>query len=217
MSVWTIVVAGGSGTRFGGDRPKQLVEVAGRRVLDWSVDVAASVSDGVVVVAPADLVDELASPGADLVVAGGASRSASVRAGLAVVPDDADIVIVHDAARPAASLALFESVVEAVLAGAAGVIPGVPVTDTIKMVDEDGVVYETLPREELVAVQTPQGFRADVLRQVHKGEPDATDDAALVELAGGLVMVVPGEATNLKLTMPADLDRLAETLSQIAV
>jgi len=214
MSVWTIVVAGGTGTRFGGDQPKQFVEVAGRRVVDWSVAAAASVSDGVVLVVPETLVGDTTVAGADVVVAGGASRSGSVRAGLAEVPADADIVLIHDAARPAASASLFELVVEAVLAGAAGVIPGVPVTDTIKMVDEDGVVYETLPREELVAVQTPQAFRADVLRQVHKGDPEATDDAALVELAGGIVMVVPGEPGNLKLTVPADLDRLAETLQR---
>lgn len=212
MSVWTIVVAGGSGSRFGGDRPKQFTELAGRRVVDWSVRAAAAVSEGVVLVVPADLVAGTEVEGADVVVPGGATRSESVRAGLAAIPDDTDIILVHDAARPAATVGLFESVVEAVLAGAAGAIPGVPVTDTIKMVDEDGAVYETLPREELVAVQTPQAFRADVLRQVHAGEPDATDDAALVELAGGLVMVVPGEQGNLKLTVPADLERLEAAL-----
>jgi 2-C-methyl-D-erythritol 4-phosphate cytidylyltransferase len=212
VSVWSIVVGGGSGTRFGSELPKQFVALAGRRVVDWSVSAAAAVSEGVVLVVPAELVADTQVDGADRVVAGGATRSASVRAGLAAIPGDADIVIVHDAARPAASVELFESVVEAVLAGAAGAVPGVPVADTIKMVDEDGVVYETLPRDELVAVQTPQAFRADVLRQVHQGDPDATDDAALVELAGGLVMVVPGEAGNVKLTLPADLERLEAAL-----
>ncbi len=212
MSVWSIVVAGGSGSRFGGDVPKQFLELAGRRVVDWSVGAAAAVSEGVVLVVPADEVAGTHVVGADVVVAGGSTRSGSVRAGLAEVPGDADIVIVHDAARPAAGVGLFEAVVEAVLAGAAGAIPGVPVADTIKMVDEDGVVYETLPRDELVAVQTPQAFRADVLRQVHRGDPEATDDAALVELAGGLVMVVPGEPGNTKLTLPEDLPRLARAL-----
>lgn len=206
-------MAGGTGSRFGTDQPKQFIELVGRRVVDWSVAAASTVSDGVILVVPTELVASTEVDGVDVVVAGGETRSASVRAGLASVPEDADIVIVHDAARPAASSRLFEQVVEGVLAGAAGVVPGVPVTDTIKMVDEDGAVYETLPREELVAVQTPQAFRADVLRQVHAREPEATDDAALVELAGGLVMVVPGEAGNRKLTIASDLPLLAECLA----
>jgi 2-C-methyl-D-erythritol 4-phosphate cytidylyltransferase len=137
-------------------------------------------------------------------VAGGASRSASVRAGLAAVPADAEVVVVHDAARPAARPALFESVVAAVLAGADAAIPGVPLVDTVKRV-AGGVVVETLDRTALVAVQTPQAFRAAVLREA---EGEATDDAALVEAAGGRVVVVPGDPANLKVTEPADLARL---------
>jgi 2-C-methyl-D-erythritol 4-phosphate cytidylyltransferase len=127
-----------------------------------------------------------------------------VRRGLDAVPDDCDIVVVHDGARPLASSELFESVIEAVLAGADAAIPGVSVTDTIKQID-DGCVVGTLDRDDLVAVQTPQAFRAAVLRRAHEGDPDATDDAALVESVGGTVMVVEGEATNLKITTRHDL------------
>jgi len=203
VTVWAVIVAAGSGSRFGGTQPKQYEELAGRRVMDWSLDAARPTADGVVLVVPRDRVDQ-PEAGADRVVAGGATRSASVRAGLAAVPEDCDIVVVHDAARPLASLALFESVVGTVLAGADGAIPGIAVTDTIKRLDGYEVV-DTLERDDLVAVQTPQAFRADVLRRAHEGEPDATDDATLVEDVGGIVLVVDGEATNLKITGPVDL------------
>ena len=140
----------------------------------------------------------------DAVVLGGATRSSSVRAALAVLPAEADVVVVHDAARPLAGPALFEAVVAEVRAGADGAIPGIPIADTVKRV-RDGQVVATLDRAELVAAQTPQAFRADVLRRAHRGEPEATDDAALVEAAGGRVVVVPGDPDNLKLTTPADL------------
>jgi 2-C-methyl-D-erythritol 4-phosphate cytidylyltransferase len=203
--VWAVVVAAGSGARFGA--PKQYEQLDGRRVLDWSLDAARAAADGVVlVVAPVHAGD--VEPSADVVVAGGSSRSASVRAGLDAVPADAEIVVVHDAARPAASPALFAAVVAAVRAGADGAIPGVAVVDTIKRVEGD-LVVETLDRASLVAVQTPQAFRASVLRSAHAGAGDATDDGALVEAAGGRVVVVPGEPENVKVTTPADLDRLA--------
>lgn len=206
--IWAIVVAAGSGTRFGG--PKQYAPLGDRRVLDWSIAAARSVAGGVVlVVAPGyEHADE---PGADAVVLGGATRSESVRSGLAAVPADADVILVHDAARPLASPELFRSVVVAVEAGADGVVPGVPVVDTIKRVDGDQVV-ETLDRASLVAVQTPQGFRAAALRAVHEQGGEGTDDAALIEAAAGRVVVVPGEETNRKLTLPTDLDWAQERL-----
>ncbi len=197
-AVWCIVVAGGSGRRFGG--AKQWMDLAGERVVDRSVATAAAVCDGVVVVVPASDLDEADVPRATAVVAGGATRSASVRAGLARVPDEADVVLVHDAARPLAGVELFERVVAAVRDGADVAIPVVPVTDTIRHV-AGGVV----DRDELRAVQTPQGFAAPMLRSVHVDEPDATDDAGLVEAAGGTVTLVEGETTNLKLTDPHDL------------
>jgi 2-C-methyl-D-erythritol 4-phosphate cytidylyltransferase len=201
VTVWAIVVAAGSGSRFGG--PKQFVELEGRRVVDWALVASRSVADGVVlVVPPSHLEDE--APAADVVVAGGATRSASVRAGLAAVPVGADVVVVHDAARPFAAPALFEAVVASVRAGADAAIPGVPIADTVKRV-VDGRVLGTLNRDELVAVQTPQAFAADALRKAHAGGGEATDDAALVEAAGGRVMVVPGDPANAKITFRTDL------------
>lgn len=211
--VWCVVVAAGSGTRFG--RPKQFDELAGRRIVDRSLDVASR-AGGVVLVVPAAHVDEESGrSGADAVCAGAASRSGSVRAGLAAVPPDAEVVIVHDAARPLASDALFRRVVEAVRSGADGAIPGVPVTDTIKEVAggaDGGRVGRTLDRSRLLAVQTPQAFDAAVLRAAHADAPEATDDAALVEACGGKVVFVQGEVTNLKITHVHDLSVAASLL-----
>jgi 2-C-methyl-D-erythritol 4-phosphate cytidylyltransferase len=194
--VWTIVVAAGSGQRFGA--AKQNALLGGQRVLDRAVCTAREVSQAVVVVVrPQDLVAGQ--------VAGGATRSESVRNGLAAVPASAEVICVHDAARPLASAALYGAVVDAVRGGADGAVPGVPVTDTIKLVDEHGVVLDTLRRDALVAVQTPQAFRAGALRAAHAADAEATDDAALVESTGGRVVVVPGEATNRKITSPDDL------------
>ncbi|MEL7208683.1 MAG: 2-C-methyl-D-erythritol 4-phosphate cytidylyltransferase, partial [Actinomycetota bacterium] len=172
--VWVVVVAAGSGRRFGG--AKQYERLAGRRVLDWSLDAARAVADGVVlVVAEGASLDEPV----DHVVVGGATRSASVRSGLAAVPADAAVVLVHDGARPLASGALFARVVEAVQDGAPAVVPAVTPVDTIR--ERGGT---TLDRDALAAVQTPQGFRADVLLAAHRGEAEASDDAALVEADG---------------------------------
>ncbi|PIE32123.1 MAG: 2-C-methyl-D-erythritol 4-phosphate cytidylyltransferase [Ilumatobacter coccineus] len=197
LIVWTIVVAGGSGTRFG--RPKQYELIGDERVLDRSVRVASSVSDGVVIVVPAADADREGG------VAGGSTRSDSVRAGLAAVPGEADVICVHDAARPFASGELFDRVIAAVADGAAGAVPGIPVADTIKVVDANGTVVDTPARSQLVAVQTPQAFRASTLRAVHASGGDATDDAGLVEAAGEPVVVVAGEAGNRKITHPDDL------------
>jgi len=196
-AVWAIVVAAGSGRRFGG--AKQYSPLAGRRVVDWSIDVARSVAEGVVlVVAPEVAGDD--EPAADVVVAGGATRSASVRAGLDAVPIDASVVLVHDGARPLATHALFRSVVDAVLAGADAVVPAVAVVDTITDVRGDVV-----DRDALRAVQTPQGFDPSILRRVHAGRPEATDDASLVAASGGRLRQVQGERWNLKITEPDDL------------
>jgi len=202
--VATIVVAAGSGRRFGG--PKQFAQLGAETVLGRSIRLARHTSDYVVVVLPVDRL-EVGLPGADAVVAGGATRSDSVRAGLAVVPRSVGIVVVHDAARPLASESLFARVVTAVRSGADGAVPGLPVRDTLKSVQE-GWVRATLDRQSLVAVQTPQAFRIEMLRAAHEGAPDATDDAGLVEAAGGRVALVAGEEWNVKLTTPADL-RLA--------
>lgn len=194
------MVAAGSGSRFGG--PKQYSSLDGQRVLDLSVAAARAVAAGVVLVVPADRVAD-PEKDVDCVVAGGVTRSDSVRAGLEAIPPDADVVIVHDAARPWATAALFRAVVAA-LDRADGAVPGVPLTDTVKRV-RDGRVTDTLDRAELVTVQTPQAFRAAVLRRAHTAFGDATDDAALVEAVGGVVVVVPGEAANVKITTAGDL------------
>lgn len=203
MSVWAVVVAAGGGQRFDPVRLKQHEQVGSWRVQDLSMRAARSVAEGVVLVTRKEFTDE-PEPLADLVVAGGATRSASVRCGLEVLPEDCDIVVVHDAARPLASAELFAAVVGAVRAGADAAIPGVAVSDTIKRVT-DGQVAETIDRDGLVAVQTPQAFRLHALRAAHAGGPEATDDAALVEAAAGQVVVVPGDPTNLKITTKDDL------------
>ena len=195
--IWTIVVGGGSGQRFG--TMKQYERLGECRVIDHSRAAAEQSADGVVVVVPAD--DAEREHG----VAGGATRSESVRAGLAAVPAAATIICVHDAARPFATPELFRSVIDAVVAGADGAIPGIAVTDTIKIV-ADGAVVSTPDRSSLVAVQTPQAFRAEILRRAHGGGDASTDDAALVEQIGGHVVVVAGETRNRKITHPDDLE-----------
>jgi 2-C-methyl-D-erythritol 4-phosphate cytidylyltransferase len=217
--VWAIVVAGGSGRRFGG--PKQYLPLAGRPVAAWSVAAARTVADGVVLVVPAGQGEagsgrpDPQTMGADLVVPGGDTRSGSVRAGLAAVPGEASIILVHDAARPLATGELFASVVEAVRSpGVDGAIPVLPVADTLKRV-ADGRVEQGVDREGLVTVQTPQAFEAATLRTAHRGGAEATDDAAMVEALGATVRTVEGEPYNLKLTRPEDLV-LAEALLRVS-
>jgi len=197
--VWVIIVGAGSGTRFGG--PKQYERLGDATVLAQSVRGAEAVADGVVIVVPPDRVEVDAAVFADAaVVAGGETRSASVRAGLAAVPDQVEKILVHDAARPLAPERLYRSVVAALDEGADAVVPVVPVSDTICDVKGNPV-----DRSELRAVQTPQGFAAASLRAVHADRPEATDDVSLVRAAGGKVMVVDGFARNRKITDPDDL------------
>ncbi len=207
--VWAVVVAAGAGTRFGA--PKQFAGLAGRPVVARAVEACRSVAAGVVLVLP-----EGSGPehfGADVTVSGGPTRSDSVRRGLAEVPGDAWAVVVHDAARPLAPPGLFGAVVaalgEPVVAGA---VCAVPVADTVKRVEGDPpVVGATVERRDLVCVQTPQAFAAEVLRAAHAGAAEATDDAGLVEALGATVRVVPGDPANVKLTTASDL-ALAEAI-----
>jgi 2-C-methyl-D-erythritol 4-phosphate cytidylyltransferase len=203
---WAIVVAAGGGTRFGA--AKQFIRLGGASVLDRAVGVARESCDGVVVVLPNDA--QWDAPAGVHTAVGGATRSDSVRAGLDVVPADVGIVVVHDAARPLASRRLFASVIDAVARGADGAVPGIPVSDTIKRV-QDHVVVETVARDGLVTVQTPQAFRAAALRAAHAAGGVGTDDASMVEANGGRVVVVEGERRNLKLTLVDDLE-LAQAL-----
>lgn len=200
VAVAVVVVAAGSGSRFGG--PKQLELLGAERVVDRSVRVAATDGRAVIVVVPpgrADLVAEFEAAG-HRAVPGCATRSGSVRAGLAAVPDDVDVVVVHDAARPLATPDLYEAVIAAVCRGADGAVPVVAVTDTIRRVDGGHV-----DRSTLRAVQTPQAFRAETLRRAHAAGGEATDDATLVASVGGSIVLVEGEGRNLKITTPDDL------------
>jgi len=197
QEVWVVIVAGGSGTRFGS--LKQYADLGGRRVLDWSIDAARSVATGVVLVVPGEHSD-FDEPAVDIVVGGGATRSESVRAGLGAVAESADVVLVHDGARPLSSHSLFRAVADAVLAGADAVVPVVAVVDTVT--DTHGA---NVDREQLRIVQTPQGFNAELLRKVHASRPEATDDGSLVVAAGGKLRHVQGERWNLKITEPEDL------------
>ncbi len=214
--VWTIVVAGGSGNRFGSR--KQFSPLEGKTLVEWAVEPALAVSEGVVLVVPADSIGDTL-PAVDAVVGGGTTRAESVRAGLVAVPPGAGVIVVHDAARPLASVALFESVIAAVADGADGAIPGIPVSDTLKrtVASTGGArhVTSTVDREGVVAVQTPQAFRAAILRRAHKDGGESTDDAALVEEGGGTVVVVDGEPGNLKVTSPSDIERAAYLLGMV--
>ena len=223
MSVWAILVAAGRGERLGTDQPKAFAKLGGQpllaeplRRLDESQWV-----DAIVVVAPPGweepvilLAEELGCGKVRACVAGGAERSDSVRAGLAEVPEEAVAVLVHDAARPLVPEAVIERVIAALGEGFDGAIPGLPVTDTVKRV-RDGIVAETVPREDLYAVQPPQAFVAPVLRSaLRRGE--GSDCATLVEAAGGRVAVVEGDERLLKVTTPADLQRISAWLSEPA-
>ena len=207
MIVAAVLVAAGSGTRLGADRPKAFVSVAGRTLLEHAcATLAGSPVRDTVVVAPADWTGRASALCAATVVAGGATRQASVAAGLAAVAPDVEFVLVHDVARPFVPAAVIDRVLAALADGADAVIPGCAVTDTIKRVAPDGSVT-TIDRSSLVAVQTPQGFRRGVLDAAHAAAVDvgATDDAALIEAAGGRVEIVEGAREAFKITDAWDL------------
>ena len=207
MRTWAVIVAGGSGTRYG--RPKHALDLNGRQLWERCRDTFESIDaiNGVLVVGDV--------PGG---IPGGARRRDSVAAGLASVPTDTDWVLVHDAARPLVSVELVHRVLDAAMTtDADGVVPANPVTDTIKRVDGSSVVGP-IDRSDIVTVQTPQAFRLRVLLHAHTLDPDdaVTDDAGLVERAGGAVVTVPGDAANIKITFKGDLMIAASYLEQIA-
>lgn len=213
-----IVVAAGSGTRLNAGAPKAFVGIDEKTILRHALEgVFAAGEAQVVVVAPAGregeaLTDALAAAGdrRELVsvVTGGVTRQGSVLAGLAALRGDVEFVLVHDAARALTPPAVFDRVVTALEGGAAAVIPTVPVVDTIKRVDDGGVIVEGVDRSELAAAQTPQGFRRDVLAAAAASvDADHTDDAALVGAAGHRVVTVAGDDTAFKITTAGDLAR----------
>jgi 2-C-methyl-D-erythritol 4-phosphate cytidylyltransferase len=225
LSSWAVLVAAGRGERLGEDRPKAFVRLGGLpllaeplRRLDESPWV-----DSIVLVAPPEweepailLAEEVGASKVSACVTGGATRSESVLAGVAEVPDDAAVILVHDAARPLVTDEVLERLLAALGQGFDGAVPGVPVRDTVKRV-RAGVVEETPSRDELVAVQTPQAFVAPVFRAALRAagtgsDGKATDCASLVEAAGGRVAVVEGDERLLKVTTRADLDRVTAWL-----
>lgn len=195
-----IVLAAGGGRRYGA--PKQFQRLGGRRLVDLAASTARIAVAQVIVVLPEGTPWD--GPATDVVVGGGQTRAASVRRALAEVPDAAEVVVVHDAAHPLASPQLFAATIDAVRRGAAAAAPVLPLVESLKRVRGDRLV-ETVPRQGLVLAQTPQAFRADVLRRAHRDEPEAVDDCALVEALGGEVAPVPGDPRNVHVTTTRDL------------
>jgi 2-C-methyl-D-erythritol 4-phosphate cytidylyltransferase len=219
-ATWALLVAAGTGTRLGIDRPKAFAPLGGRPLLAESLDRLDRCPwvDAIVVAAPAGweeptilLSEELAATKVVACVTGGATRAESVRAALGDVPEEAIVVLVHDAARPLLEDAVIERVLGPLAKGFDGAVPALAMADTVKRV-ERGVVGETVSREGLVRVQTPQAFLAPTFRRAFAGDlADGTDCASLVERAGGRVAVVDGDPKLLKITTPADL-ALVESL-----
>lgn len=215
MSVWALLAAAGSGERLGQDRPKAFVRLGERVLLAESLERLdrSDRIDAIVVAAPPGweepailLAEELGCAKVTACVTGGATRTASVRLALEQVPEEAAVVLVHDAARPLVSTGVIGRVLAALAQGWDGAVPAVPLPDTIKRV-RGNEVLETVPREGLVAAQTPQGFVASVLRGALAGAPDAaaSDCASLVERQGGRVRTVAGDPRLLKVTTPDDV------------
>ena len=213
-AVWALIAAAGSGERLGIDRPKAFAALGGRPLLAESLDRLdrCELVDAIVVAAPPDweepsilLAEELAASKVVACVTGGATRAESVRAALAEVPEEALVVLVHDAARPLVDVAVIERLLVPLSEGFDGAVPVLAVADTLKSV-RDGAIVETLNREGLVAAQTPQAFLAEPLRRAFAGDlSGATDCASLVERAGGRVAAIEGDPRLLKVTTPADL------------
>jgi 2-C-methyl-D-erythritol 4-phosphate cytidylyltransferase len=214
MAVWAVLAAAGRGERLGSERPKAFARLAGRPLLAESLErlEGSDWIDAIVVVAPPDweepsilVAEEIGAGKVSSCVTGGDSRSESVRLALAEVPEDAAVVLVHDAARPLLPEAVIERVLAPLGEGWDGAAPGLPVSDTIKRVEGERVV-ETLPRDELTAVQTPQAFVAAALREALSGDlTGASDCASLVEARGGRIKVVEGDRRLLKVTDAEDL------------
>jgi 2-C-methyl-D-erythritol 4-phosphate cytidylyltransferase len=220
VSVWAVLVAAGRGDRLGEDRPKAFVRLGDLPMLaeplrrldesDWI--------DAVVVVAPPEweepailLAEEIGASKVTACVTGGETRTESVRAGVAEVPEDAAVILVHDAARPVLPDEVIGRVIEALGEGFDGAVPALPVSDTVKRVDGD-LVLETLDRAALVTVQTPQAFVAPTFRACVESTQATTDCASLLEKSGGRVRIVQGDERLLKVTTRADLERVAAWL-----
>ena len=210
--VAAIIPAAGSGTRLGASVPKAFVELNGLSLLTRSAHAMSAHADVVIVCVPEDFMEqarvELSEVDAELhIVIGGADRQSSVACGLAVVPQDVDVVLVHDAARPLVPAKVVASVVAAVRSGSKAAIPVLPVVDTLKRVDLRGTVVETVDRTTLRRVQTPQGFNRELLDSAYADPThSATDDAGLVESMGVTIDTVVGDERAMKITTEHDLE-----------
>jgi 2-C-methyl-D-erythritol 4-phosphate cytidylyltransferase len=221
LSTWAVLAAAGRGERLGFDRPKAFAPLGGRPLLAESLErlEGSDWVDAIVVAAPPGweepvilLAEELGCSKVSSAVAGGANRRESVRTALAEVPEEAAAVLVHDAARPLLAEAVIERVLAPLSEGWDGVVPALPVADTVKRVRAD-VVIETLDREGLVVAQTPQAFVASTLRRAFDGDVSAASDcAALVEARGGRIKVVEGDPQLLKVTRRGDLELVSSWL-----
>ena len=201
-NVWTVVVAAGGSSRFGSD--KQKVTIGHKTVLECAVSTAGTVGS-VVVVGKAEFIEEIektfsSNQSVEAVVAGGSTRTASVSAGLLAVPNTAEIILIHDGARPLASQVLFNRVIDVVNGGVDAVVPGIEISDSLRSVRGHEV-----NRSEVVAVQTPQGFKSSAVRTAYLNKDEFTDDASKVEATGVKVEIIEGEPNNLKITHPVDL------------
>ena len=203
---WGIVLAAGDGARFGAR--KQFVEASGRRLVDLAVQATVRACDRVVLVMPPEC--RWDGRPVDHVVAGGAERGASVRAALAVIPDEEGTVVLHQAANPLASSAIFAALRSAIDGGSAAAVPGLRPADLVRYREGD-VVGPVVGRDELVLIQTPAAFRLEVLREAHAAGGAALEDTALVTALGYDVQVVPGDPRNIHVATPADLE-LVEAL-----
>lgn len=221
MSLWAIIAAAGSGLRMGGDKVKTLQTLAGRAVISYSVQALQEVCQGIVIAAREEdipaIQQALALDGltVDACVKGGSERRHSVENALGALSPDCDLVLVHDGARPLCSQALIRRVADSARLYGSGV-PALPLLDTIKRVDAEGRGVETLDRQSLRQVQTPQGFSRKLLERAYSQvKGPATDDASLVEALGVPVYLVMGDLNNIKLTLPGDLEHAYNILRGI--
>ena len=202
-----IIAAAGSGERFKAKIPKALIHLGDKTLLEHAVARIAPAVQQIIVTAPAGYEDQIRSLVGDdiVVVTGGATRSESVRLGLAAVDSAAGFILVHDAARSLASTGLAQSIIASLQSGEVAVIPGLAEVDTVNVIGNDGYVLSTPDRAMLRTIQTPQGFQAAILREAHQQSGEATDDATLVSKLGHKVKVIAGEEAAMKITTPADL------------
>lgn len=227
MKIEVVIAAGGKGERFGNNQPKQFCSIAGKPILNWTLDrfEKCLLVEDIILVVPQNMQekakDKLFLSGykkIKTIVGGGEERIDSVFQGLMRVDEDTEIVLIHDAVRPLVSTSLIESVIQKTQVFGA-VVPGVRAKETVKEADEDNLVAKTLPRERIYLIQTPQGFKFELIKTAHQQAKSlkwrANDDATLVEKMGIPVKIIPGEESNIKITTSFDFQIAEILLKQI--